>query len=82
MLDKERRYTSIKETNDEINDSEYLGGSWSALKKQSVNLNVLNKLNLADFQYLQKRTPGASAGNPKSQAPLLVSFDMIHPKYK
>lgn len=41
----------------ELNDSEYVGGSWSALKKQSVNLNVLNKLNLADFEYLQKRTP-------------------------
>lgn len=53
----------------EVNDSEYLGRSWeSALTKQTVYLNVLSKLSLADFLCLQKRTAVASAGNPKPVA--------------
>lgn len=37
-----------------------------ALRKQGVNLNILNRLGLADFLHLQKRISVASAGNPGS----------------
>lgn len=47
----------------------------SALRKQTVNLNVLSTLNLADFLGLRKRTTVASAGNLKPLAQLFSWHD-------